>query len=285
MYFRSKLFVPGSRPDLFEKALGSGADAVSFDLEDAVSEALKARARDDVAAFIRRVDGQHSKTVIVRVNGLRSGLFLQDAEALLGCGADCINVPKVESADEIRSAADATGEIPILANIETPKGLRQAAEIACAHPAVAALQIGLIDLFCATGVDPADPVAAPMVRLQVRLAAAEAGIPAYDSAFATIKRLDLLRSEAEAGRRAGLAGKSCIHPSQIAIVNEVFAPSPEELERAQAILAAAETGSGAVTLNGSLVDKPIVDQALEILSLAKRLALFHDTPDCTVSTP
>lgn len=151
---RSKLFVPGSRPEFFGKALASNADALSFDLEDSVAEPRKAEARAAVAAWLR--GAPPGKIRIVRVNALATSHFAADVAAIVGPGLDVLNLPMVEGAHDILAAiaalerAEAKAGVavptPILANIETPRGLRLAAEIACAHPRVAGLQIGYGDL-------------------------------------------------------------------------------------------------------------------------------------------
>ena len=263
---RSKLFVPGSRNELFPKAVASAADALSFDLEDSVADGQKAQARDAVAEFLGKHGAEISQTVIVRVNGLDSGLFAADVAALAGCAIDMINVPKVESAEDVRRARSVVpAGTKILANIETPKAVRLAAEIA--NAGVAALQVGFVDLFSRCGIDPGETAAKYSIRLAVKLAAAEAGIAVYDSAFAEIKNSDGFRAEAEAARRLGFTGKSCIHPNQIAIANEVFAPSAHEIAGAEKILAAAEQkGEGVFLLDGQMIDKPILERAKALLT-------------------
>jgi citrate lyase subunit beta / citryl-CoA lyase len=279
---RSKLFVPGSRPDLFSKAAGSAADAISFDLEDSVPPEGKAKARINVAAFLHQPQSLQGKTVIVRVNALDSGFFEADVDALAGPGLHVINVPKVESKADIERAVAVVahaggGRLPdnsigILANVETPRGLRLAAEIATANRMVIGLQIGFKDLFAPWGIDGSDPVTQHLVRLQVRLAAAEGGIFAYDGAFSDIKDPEGFRAEAETARCIGFAGKTCIHPSQIAIANEVFSPRPEEIAFAENVLAAAgeaaDRGQGAFTVGGEMIDSPTIARAKEILSRA-----------------
>ena len=247
---RSKLFVPGSRAELFSKAVASAADAVSFDLEDSVAPGQKSQAREAVAEFLRTHGAEISQAVIVRVNGLASGLFAADVAALAGCKVDMINVPKVESAEDVRRAqALLPVGAAILANIETPKAVRLAAEIA--NAGVAALQVGFVDLFSQCGIDPGESAAKYAIRLAVKLAAAEAGSLVFDSAFTEIKNPDGFRAEAEAARRLGFTGKSCIHPSQIAIANQVFSPSASEIANAQNIVAVAEQKSdGAFMLDG-----------------------------------
>lgn len=284
---RSKLFLPGTRPELFAKGAASAADGLSFDLEDSVAPERKAEARVQVAAALRDLAARPAgKLAIVRVNAPGTAYFTADVAALAGPGLDVINLPMVESAAmvrdavaEIERAEDAAGAAPcaILANIETPRGLRLAAEIACAHPRVVGLQIGYGDLFEPFGVARDEESALQAVRLAVRLAAAEAGIPAFDGALAAIASPERCRAEAAAARRLGFAGKSCIHPSQIAVVNEAFQPSEAEIAHAARVLAAAEAaearGIGAYTVDGQMVDAPFIASARALMALARRLGL------------
>jgi len=276
---RSKLFVPGSRPELFEKALASAADALSFDLEDAVAPAKKAEARAAVSAFVQERMAESPKISVVRVNAVSTPLFAADVEALVGRGVEILNIPKLESAGDVLAAISTIERLEsnrglrktlkILANIETPKALRLAVEIATSSPRIMGLQIGLIDLCSTCGIDPNDQAAVQTLRLGVRMAAAEAGIPTYDSAFANIKDVEGFRESALAARRLGFSGKSCIHPSQIAAANQVFSPRADEIAYAQNVLAtAAETSEGAFTVDGQMVDAPVIARARAILALA-----------------
>lgn len=287
---RSKLFVPGSRPELFAKAAAGPADALSFDLEDAVATARKAHARKAVADFLRTRSAEGRQLVIVRTNGVASGLFEDDLCAVVGLGLDVINVPMVESADYIREAAAAlTGlekaaklpsPIGILANIETPKSVRLAAEIATADTRVCGLQIGYADLFEPFGIDRRDEAALAHVRMAVRLAAAEAGVPAYDGAFAGVNDPDRFRAECATARALGFAGKSCIHPSQVPIANLAFAPTAAEVERARRIVAAADAaeanGIGAFLVDGQMIDAPFLARARAVAAWADDLAARTD---------
>ena len=283
---RSKLFVPASRPELFAKALGSSADALSFDLEDAVVESRKLEARTALATALRSADFvASSKTIIVRVNALATPHFVADLEAIVGAGArlDLLNVPKLESADDVRAAADALARLEkacglarpvgILANIESPRGLHRAAEIAAAHPRVVGLQLGFGDLFEPLGIDRINTAAVQQVQLAVRLAAGEAGIWACDAAFAAVKDLDGFRAEALAARRLGFVGKSCIHPSQIALANEIFRPGDEEIAFAQRVVEAAQeaarAGTGAFLVDGKMIDEPFLQRARAVVALAR----------------
>ncbi len=279
---RSKLFVPGSRPELFAKALASAADAVSFDLEDAVAPQRKDEARTAVAEMLAELPVGRRPAVVVRINPLNGPLAEADIEAVALAGLDVLNLPKAEDPEDIRIVAahlarlergrDRKRPIGILANIETPRGLRLAAEIAAADRRVVGLQLGLGDLFEPCGIDRRDAGAVRTVQLAVRLAAAEAGLPAYDGAFADVANQEGFRAEAEAARRLGYAGKSCIHPSQIALANAAFSPSTADIAKARRIVEAGKRhfaeGRGAFLLDGVMVDEPFIARARATLAQA-----------------
>ena len=287
---RCKLFVPGSRPELFAKAMAGEADAICIDLEDAVDESRKDRARDEVARFLRTLPADRTKTIIVRVNGVDTPHFEKDIEAVTGPGLDLVNQPMPASGDEvcacakvIRRVAKAKGlaaPAGILANIETPTAFRRAAEIASADPLVKGLQLGFGDLLEPYGIERYDPRVILHFQLGVKLAAAEAGIFAFDSAMADVKNVAFLREEAETARRLGFLGKSAIHPSQVAVINEVFRPTPAEIEHSLKVLASAKEnaakGVGAWTVDGKMIDAPFVARARAVLDTARRLGLVAD---------
>ena len=281
---RSKLFVPGSRPELFPKALASQADSLSFDLEDSVLEAAKPDARRLVGEVLRSPECAASKKIlIVRVNGLATPHFTPDLAAIATPRLDLINLPKVESADDVRAAAQALAKIErerqlsrpigILANIESPRGLRLAAEIATADPRVVGLQAGFADLLEPLGIDRADTAAVHHLLLSIRLAAGEAGIWACDAAYGNIKDADGFRREATVSRQLGYIGKSCIHPSQIAVANELYRPSDAEIAFAQRIVeTAAKSPAGAFALDGRMIDAPYIRRAQAVLAIARQLS-------------
>ena len=286
---RSKLFVPGSRPELFSKALRSEADSLSFDLEDAVAEARKDEARSTLAAFLQTPEAcAHDKTVIVRVNAMDTPHFVADIQSVVRSGVHLINLPKPESADLVREAAEQIAEAArvngldaapgLLLNIETPKALRIAADLACAHPSVQGLQIGLGDLFEPYGVHRREMVAVQEVMFAVRMAAAEAQIFAYDGAFADIRDADGFKAEAALAHRLGFLGKTCIHPSQVALANAVFQPTAKEIETAKRVVEAAyqaeQAGVGAYVVDGKMVDRPFVMRAEQLLARARAQGLL-----------
>lgn len=280
---RSKLFVPGVRPELFAKALAGDADALSFDLEDSVPEARKGEARETVSALLQSAPLlATAKIVVVRVNAVGTPYLAADLAAVARTGVDLLNLPKVESAQDVLAAVallekseaanGAARPIGLLANIETPRGLRLAAEIASAHPRVAGLQLGLADLFQPLGIDRRDPANVHATLYAMRMAAAEAGVFAWDAAFADIGDADGFRAEAGMARRLGYVGKSCIHPSQVALANQAFQPDAEEIAAARRIVAAAReagaAGRGAFLVDGRMVDLPFLKRAEAILASA-----------------
>ncbi|HEY3059028.1 MAG TPA: CoA ester lyase [Chloroflexota bacterium] len=279
---RSKLFVPGSRPELFAKALASGADAVSIDLEDAVAEPRKTDARSFVSDFLRTVQTDHHLTV--RVNGLATPHFAADVEAVALPTLDSVTLPKAESADDIHMLAEMLARhegdrrVGILATIESPRGLRNAAAIAAADERVIGLQLGLGDLFEPLGIDRSEVWAVRQLQLQVRLAAGEAGVGVFDGAYTDVSNGEGYRQEAEAARKLGYSGKSCIHPSQVPIANAVFRPTDDEIAAAQRVVEAwheaQRNGVGALLVDGKMIDLPFARSAERVVALARELNLL-----------
>ncbi|CAB3700445.1 citryl-CoA lyase [Achromobacter piechaudii] len=285
---RSKLFVPGSRPELFAKALSGPADALSFDLEDAVAPSRKAEAREHLARMLADPQARASgKTLIVRVNALDSGHFYADVQAVVRPGLHLVNLPKAESEADVVAAASAIEQaraangvdepVGLLLNIESPRALRRAASLAAAHPSVAGLQLGLGDLFEPAGINRRQNVAVQQAMFALRMAAAEAGVFAYDSAFANIEDEAGFRAEAELARSLGYLGKSCIHPRQVPLVNAAFRPTDDEIAHARRVVQAAseasDKGVAAFVVDGRMIDGPFLRRAEAILRSASELGL------------
>jgi citrate lyase subunit beta/citryl-CoA lyase len=282
---RSKLFVPGSRPELFAKALAGDADALSFDLEDAVAEDRKAEARARVADFVAGpAVAQAAKLIIVRTNAPDSPHFAADLAALARPGVTLLNLPKIESPQALLDAVAAletaertnavTHPIGLLVTIETPRALADAVRIAAAHPRVAGLQLGLGDLFEPHGIDRADPRNVHAAMFALRMAAAQAGVFAMDGAWAALDDDAGYREEARMARGLGFIGKSCVHPRQVALANAAFAPSEEELQAARRIAEAAQAadaqGRGAFVVDGRMIDPPFLKRAQALLAATRR---------------
>lgn len=277
---RSKLFLPGSRPELFAKGLAGPADALSFDLEDAVPADAKAAARERVAEFVRSDAVRDArKLVIVRVNALGTPHFVDDIKAAVIPGVDLINLPKCESADEVRAAAaaiahvearDVPAPVGLLVNIESAKGLRLAAQIATAHARVRGLQLGLGDLFEPLGIDRRDRAHVHAALFALRLAAGEAGVYCLDGAFADLDDEAGYLAEARLSRSLGYVGKTCVHPKQVALANAAFAASADDVEFARRVVAAAREadaqGRGAFVVDGRMIDAPFLRRAEAILA-------------------
>jgi citrate lyase subunit beta/citryl-CoA lyase len=284
---RSKLFVPGSRPELFAKAVAGEADGISIDLEDAVAEERKAEARNHVRDWLATAPA-HDKLIVVRTNALDTPHFEPDLAAVVRPGLHVLNLPKPQTVDEVRAAGDAlakaerangvTQPVRLLLNIETPRALREAAALACADPRVMGLQVGLGDLFESLAIDRREMSAVHNVLFAVRMAAGEAGVEAYDGAYANVQDQDGYLEEARFARRLGFTGKSCIHPSQVALANEAFRPSDEEIAHAVRVVEAAREaeakGIGAYLVEGRMIDKPFVMRARAVVAGARRLGLL-----------
>lgn len=283
---RSKLFVPASRPELFAKALKSAADAICFDLEDAVLESKKAYARECLASFFS-TDEFHSlrqegrKSIIVRVNALETGHTENDLMVACVAGVDILNIPKTDTVEDVlrftamlEARAEQTArageklDIRVLANIETPRALLNAAEIAAVHPQVWGLQLGLGDLFEPLGIAREDAQNVHAVMMQMRIAAGAAGKIAYDTAYTNVANAEGYRQEAWRARQVGFLGKTCIHPNQVAIANDVFSPTEAEIRWAAKVVESAEQNdvNGAYMLEGKMIDGPFIERARVILA-------------------
>lgn len=274
---RSKLFVPCSRPEFFDKALAGEADALSFDLEDSVPADGKAAARERLAAFLASDAARRTtKQIIVRVNDPAGTDFAADLDAIRSRRVDMINLPKIEDAAGVIAAASAIdAPTGLLVNIETPRALLRTAEIASAHPRVAGLQVGLNDLFATLGADRHDLRSVHAALWQIRLGAAQAGTFACDGAWPGLRDEAGFRTEAEMARALGYIGKSCIHPSQVAIANQIFGREGD-LAAARRLVTAARSaaadGRGAFTFEGRMVDRPMIAEAQALLDRAEDAA-------------
>ncbi|AJC20299.1 HpcH/HpaI aldolase/citrate lyase family protein [Pandoraea pulmonicola] len=289
---RSKLFVPAARPELFAKALASAADALSFDLEDSVTPDRKRAARETLRDWLAALPAAQAQTkqLIVRVNALDTEYFDDDVDAVVRGGVALINLPKPECADDVRRAAErieraerANGvatPVRLLLNIESPRALLCAGELASAHPRVAGLQLGLGDLFEPLGMARRETAAISQAMFGLRMAAGAAGVFAYDSAFANIKDEAGFRAEAQLAKALGFLGKSCIHPSQIALANDIFRPSDDEIAHAVRVLdasrAARRDGVGAYVVDGKMIDAPFLERARALVGDAERMGLLSD---------
>jgi citrate lyase subunit beta/citryl-CoA lyase len=276
---RSILFVPGSRPDRFPKAMASGADAVVFDLEDGVEAARKADARRAVAAWL--ATSKPSPTArFVRVNAPRSPWQADDLAWLAEVAGhiEAVVVPKVESPGDIERVAPGAPSGIVIPLLETARGILGAAAIAAANADVPALILGGEDLTAELGIPrTVDGEELLLARSQVVLAAATIGADAIDAIFVDLKAPDRLREDAVRARALGFRGKTAIHPDQIAAINDVFSPSAEDIAKARRLIeadaAARAQGEGAFRFDDRMVDAPVVARARRVLELAEALKI------------
>lgn len=260
------LFVPGDRPDRFERAWAAGADRVIVDLEDGVAPRHKDEARVAAAAWLTP-----ERPVFVRVNGAESPWFAADLAAICRPGLSGIMLPRSEDSSAIRHVARALAALPdavVVPLIETASGVYRARRLACASPRVERLAFGSLDLALDLAMAPAsDELELLPVRVALVLASRVAGVkPPIDGVTVDINDTTRLLAASAAARRLGFEGKLAVHPNQIPIIRSTFAPSPEEVAWARRVVAAFDTAStGVVSVDGMMVDRPIVERARQIL--------------------
>jgi citrate lyase subunit beta / citryl-CoA lyase len=278
--WRSLLYVPIVNERFVAKAHERGADAVILELEDAVAPSEKDRARALVADAAPRV-GQAGADVLVRVNRPWR-LAVRDLEAAVGPDVRAIVLPKVDSAEHVRALSEIAASVederglPVghtlfFPRIEGAKGLLNAAEIAAADPRVVAIGLGSSDYTLSVGMESGG-LGNAIASFHVVNAAAAAGVPPIGLVGTIVDHGDLeaFRRVAEESRALGLRGAPCVHPSQVPILNEVFSPTEEELERARRVVEEYEkalaAGEGAITVDGRFVDVPYYEQAKRLLA-------------------
>lgn len=266
---RSLLFAPGNRPEVHGKALGSGADVVCIDLEDAVPPADKASARGDALAVLTAAPGPER---VVRINSPRSADGLRDLLALVAAAPEggTILLPKVADpfeprlVDEILTEAALPLRLAVL--IESAEGLERAAAIMAASPRIDWAMFGAVDFAAEMGV----PVAhEPLLHARLRLvhAARLAGIDILDVPCLAFRDPDAVRAETATARSLGFTGKAAIHPSNIATIHQAFRPSADEIARAERIVAAYDASpNGLAVLDGKLIEKPVVRAMARLLA-------------------
>jgi citrate lyase subunit beta/citryl-CoA lyase len=289
---RTLLMTPGNREDRLRKAAAYAADALVYDLEDGVPPAEKAAARHRVAAALRDTTASpaesteaHARERCVRINALDTPYGIDDLASLPFNLIDSIMIPKVESADMLRDIdarltalhADRARERPIelIALIETPRGILRALEIADAVSRTTALFFGSGDYTSALGADVTETTL-HYPRSIITAAAAAAGKQAIDAAFfQDVKNAQATRDDALIARALGFSGKVVFHPNQIDVVNDVFSPSPTEIENARRLLAAYEAqlarGHGTSVSAGVFVAVDLIAPAQRLLRLAEAI--------------
>lgn len=276
MKFRSILFVPADRPERFEKAMASAADALILDLEDSVAPEKKTYAREAVREFI---SGKHAKPVAVRINPLDSEFLSGDLAALEGLHPDGIILPKAEGASDIKRLDDIyPGKLPLVLPVatETPFAVFQLGSFREVSHHLFGLTWGAEDLPAAIGAstsreaDGSYTSPYEMVRSLALFAAHAAGVTAIETVYPDIKNEDGLTAYSDRARRDGFTAMMAIHPAQCEVINKAFTPRKEEITHAKEVIAAfaANPGVGALKLDGKMIDAPHLKQARKLLERA-----------------
>ena len=283
---RSVLYMPGANTRALEKAKSLPADSLILDLEDAVAPDAKAQARENIRAAL--ATGFGHREAVVRINGLNTQWGLDDLKAFADTKADAILLPKVESASQIREVAsllkqfNPVSTMKIWAMIETPLAIFKLPEIASSHPMLEALVLGTSDLVKDLHARHTPSRVETQTALSLSVLAARAHqLCVLDGVHLSLDDEDGLRQSCTQGRDMGFDGKTLIHPSQIALANQIFGPSLEEIDEARqritAYEAAISSGAGIAVLNGKLVEELHIQDAKRILALANAIEAFLKT--------
>lgn len=278
---RSILYMPGANARALDKARTLPADGLILDMEDAVSPDSKELARQQIVENVTR-GGYAPREIIIRVNGLNTPWGRDDVAAVASIGADAILFPKVESPEEVHAAvealdkAGAPADLPVWIMAETPRGILNINAIASASPRLRGIVMGTSDLAKEMRVRHTPDRVGFTAALSLCVMAARAyGQDIMDGVYLDLKNDAGFRAACEQGRDMGFDGKTLIHPNQVAVANEVFAPAPEDVENARKIIEAwnqaKAEGKGVVVVNGKLVENLHVEEAHRALAVAEAI--------------
>jgi citrate lyase subunit beta/citryl-CoA lyase len=281
---RSVLYMPGANTRALEKAKSLSADSLILDLEDAVAPDAKAAARENIYAALE--SGFEYREAVVRINSLNTQWGMNDLKFFAKSKADAILLPKVESAAQILEAAkllehiNPTHKLTIWAMIETPMAIFKLPEICSAHPLLETLVLGTSDLVKDLHARHTPGRVESLTALSLSVLAARAHhLCVLDGVHLSLDDEAGLIASCVQGRDMGFDGKTLIHPNQIAAANEIFGPSPAEIEEAKQRIAAYDaaisSGAGIAVLNGKLIEELHIQDAKRILALAKAIDSFN----------
>lgn len=274
---RSFIFTPALRPDMYSKALASGADIVCVELEDGIAPKDKAEAREKALALFEQPQADDGVERIVRINSMRERFGIEDVNAILASKTPppALMMPKVRTPDEViildQLLTEAAHETRLHVIIETNEGLESAFEIAKCSDRIDAMFFGGVDmaaeLRCQNNYD-----ALVYARSRVVHASAAAGLDVIDVPYLDLDDPEGMRVEAERVRDLGFSGKGSVHPKQIAALNAVFTPSEAEITRARRIISEFEkANTGLVVIDGKLIEKPVLRDMYRIVAIADRM--------------
>lgn len=288
---RTMMFLPASNPSMVKEAFIYGADSLMFDLEDAVALSEKDSARFLIYNALKTINYGNTE-LVVRINGLDTPFGRDDIEAVVRAGVHVIRLPKTEGKEDIhevetvieeveRKCGREVGSTKMMAAIESPIGVINAYEIAKASKRLIGIALGAEDYVTnlKTKRYP-DGLELLGARTQILIAARAAGINALDTVYSDVNNEEGFRREVELIHQLGFDGKSVINPRQIKPVHEIYTPSEKEISKSINIIRAAkeaeENGLGVISVNGKMVDKPIVDRAERILQLAAVAGVYKE---------
>jgi citrate lyase subunit beta / citryl-CoA lyase len=284
---RSLLFVPADGGSKLDKAMASGADAIILDLEDSITPERKPQARAAALDFLKKHGGKKDRpSLLVRINGLDTGMTDADLDAIIAGKPDAVMLPKVEGGSSVvhldakLTAREAIagipeGQVKILAQaVESAAGLFAVGTFRGASARVIGLTWGPEDLSAELGAetnrDAAGNLTEPyrLARAMCLFGAAAAKLPAIETIYVDFRNSEGLRRDTQDARRDGFAGRLAIHPVQVPIINEVFTPTAEHIEKAKAVVAAfaAQPDAGAVGIDGKMYDRPHLARAQALLA-------------------
>lgn len=288
---RTMMFVPGSNPSMVKEAYIYGADSLMFDLEDAVAVTEKDAARFLVYNALKTIDYGNTE-LVVRINGLDTPFGRDDIEAMVRAGVDVIRLPKTERKEDIeeveavieeveRMIGREVGSTKMMAAVESPIGVINAYQIATSSKRLIGIALGAEDYVTnmKTKRYP-DGLELLGARTQIVIAARAAGIYALDTVYSNLDNEEGFRNEVELIKKLGFDGKSVINPRQIKPVCEIFTPTAQEIKKSIDVKRAAqdalERGLGVISLNGKMIDKPIIERAERVLQLAAAAGIYEE---------
>lgn len=288
---RTMMFVPGSNPGMIRDAAIYGADSLMFDLEDAVAINQKDAARLVVYNAIKTLDYGDTE-IVVRINGLDSPFGRDDIEAVVRAGVDVIRLPKTERKEDIeqveavieeveKKIGRKVGSTKMMAAVESAIGVINAYSIATSSSRLIGIALGAEDYVTSMKTKRyPDGMELLGARTQIVMAARAAGIYALDTVYSDVDNEEGFRKEVQLIKQLGFDGKSVINPRQIKPVHEIYSPKAKEINKSLDIVRAAreaeKQGLGVISLNGKMIDKPIIDRAERVLQLAKAVGLYKE---------
>ena len=287
---RTMMFLPGNNPSMITDAHIYGPDSVMIDLEDATSVTQKDAARFLVSEALKAIDYKTTERV-VRINGLDTPFGVDDIRAVVKAGVDVIRLPKTDTPDdiiavdklitEVEKEIGREGQTLMMAAIESARGVLNAKEIALASPRMMGIALGAEDYVTNLKTSRSKHGwELYYAREAIVLAARNAGIYCFDTVYSDVNNMEGFKQEVQFIKDLGFDGKSCIHPKQVRAVHEIYTPTPKEIEKALRVINGAKEaeakGSGVISVDGKMVDAPIIARTYRVLELAKASGAYRE---------